>query len=269
MWNIQSFPEFLQKSFAERTERNRSYSLRSFARDLDVSPGQLSLWLNGKKGASAKTAQMVAKKLGLNNEETDALILLVEAESSRSEVRRKIAQKKILEKTHANKAQNLSLDLFQAISEWQHYAILELASLPGFKADSAWISARLDISKIEAEVSLARLKKLDLIVETNKGFAPAHEVSISPSGIPSGAIRKHHHQILQKADHALEFIPLEERDFASTTLTFDIAEIEEAREMLKDFRRSFANRFGTKKTKGRRVFALGSYFFPIDKGDIK
>jgi hypothetical protein len=43
---------FLKSELEERMEKNSSYSLRAFARDLTVSPQMLSLVLNGKKTTS-------------------------------------------------------------------------------------------------------------------------------------------------------------------------------------------------------------------------
>lgn len=267
MLNAQSFSEFLQQNLASRTGRNSSYSLRSFARDLGVSPGHVSLWLNEKKGVSIRTVKSIASKLGLTAAETEHLVLLAEAQSARSAVKKRIAQNELQKKIGEDK--NFSLDIFQAISEWYHYAILELAALPNFKADSSSIAARLEISKYEVEMAIMRLVKLELLTETKEGLKPTKDISISPSGIPSSAIRKHHHQILQKAQGALEFTPINERDFASMTLTFHPSDIERAKEKLKIFRREFAQEFGNNKKPESRIYALGIQLFPLDKGEKK
>ncbi len=55
----------LKKELDSRKSRNPNYSLRSFARSLDISPSRLSEILSGQR-MSMKTANKIATKLKLN-----------------------------------------------------------------------------------------------------------------------------------------------------------------------------------------------------------
>ena len=54
----------------------------------------------------------------------------------------------------------MSIDKFSVISEWYHYAILELTYVSGFKADYKWIARKLSITVEEAKVAIERLIRL-------------------------------------------------------------------------------------------------------------
>jgi transcriptional regulator with XRE-family HTH domain len=53
----------IKTDFLKRSEKNKRYSLRAFARDLQVDAGQLSAILKGKKKLSLAKASEVSKLL--------------------------------------------------------------------------------------------------------------------------------------------------------------------------------------------------------------
>lgn len=73
MTQSMSAPGIIRQVFDRRREKNGSYSLRAFARDIDLSPSFLSLFLNGKKNLSLNSAYRIGQRLGLDPEEQAAL----------------------------------------------------------------------------------------------------------------------------------------------------------------------------------------------------
>ncbi|MCB0414854.1 MAG: hypothetical protein KDD50_11000 [Bdellovibrionales bacterium] len=65
------FRLLLNEDYLLRTERNPSYSLRAYARDLEVSVSQLSKVLNRKSVFSESTGVHILKKLGLWEEDPE------------------------------------------------------------------------------------------------------------------------------------------------------------------------------------------------------
>ena len=61
----QSYQDILKAELEKRQRANARYSLRAFARDLGVSPSNLSEILQRKAGLSRIKAQEIAKKLNL------------------------------------------------------------------------------------------------------------------------------------------------------------------------------------------------------------
>jgi uncharacterized protein (TIGR02147 family) len=54
-------------------------------------------------------------------------------------------------------------DTAAAITEWQHYAILELTRLPAFRPDTRWIARVLGLSPDEVNIAASRLARLGLL----------------------------------------------------------------------------------------------------------
>ena len=67
-YNIK-YLKLIKQVYTERKTRNKKYSLRAFARDLDIPVSSLSELLSGKSGISKERAIKVADKLNLSIKE--------------------------------------------------------------------------------------------------------------------------------------------------------------------------------------------------------
>lgn len=68
------YRQILHEHFQARCERNRYYSLRAFARDIEIFPSDLSKVLRGVDRLSPKACQRIARALKLDDEQTKAFI---------------------------------------------------------------------------------------------------------------------------------------------------------------------------------------------------
>ena len=112
------FRLFLQGELLRRCKTNPRYSIRSFAKLLKIDPSTLSQILRGKRALTHAVVLKLGTKLGLSPIE---LSKYLEA----APTRRKSANE---EKSPLQQAQELTLDAFQIISDWYHYAIFELVT---------------------------------------------------------------------------------------------------------------------------------------------
>ncbi len=231
------YRDFLKSVLESRIQRNSRYSLRAFARDLDVAPQILSSVFKRKKGISAEMATKIAVKLDLGREETHYLCDLVDMAHARTERTRKIAEARLSRYRAETIYRPLSEDIFRAISDWYHYAILELTYVEDFRSSSAWIAKQLRISAHEAQQAVDRLKRLGMLVTEGTRLRKAESGVTTTHEIPSEAIRAFNRQILAKAADALTFQGLEERDCTTMTMAVDPGKIPEAKEKIRAFRR--------------------------------
>ena len=100
-----NYRQILGEELERRCKRNPSYSLRSFARDLNLSVGSISKVLSGKQGLSASKAKQISKLLDLGDSETELFCTLVESSHARAKVNRDLALKRL----SSNPITNLSL----------------------------------------------------------------------------------------------------------------------------------------------------------------
>lgn len=236
------YRSYLKDELVRRVQENPRYSLRAFARDLKVSPQRLSFILNRKKGLSGDAAALIAYKLGLSDEEKSFFCDMVALAHVKSqEAKKMIALRMQKSRGGPNRYQTLALEAFRVISDWYHYALLELTTTKNFKSDVNWIARRLGISVHEVKQAIERLKALDLLEETASGkLKQTGENLTTTHDIPSDAIRSFNKQILTKALEALSQQTVEERDFTTITVSTSPRQLKKAKELIRDFRRSLA-----------------------------
>lgn len=260
-----TYRTFLEQEFIRRRRKNPSYSLRAFARDLEIPAPKLSQALRGIRGMSVVRARQITQKLHLSKSESDLFVSLVEAEHGRSESAKISARQNVQVLQKSAGFGELSLELFQIIRDWYHFAILELTDVCDFEGTPSWIAKKLRIKPAEAKVALQKLLDFGLLKEDLKrGFIQTKADLATPSEIPSREIREHHSQILQQADLALQTTSVEERDFSAITMAIDSKRIEEAKSELRKFRRKFCADLQSAGEKDR-VYCLGIQFFPLDR----
>ncbi len=115
--------------------------------------------------------------------------------------------------------QQLSVDHFEAISDWYHFAIMELTRVKGFSENSEWIAKKLGISKKESEEAVARLFRLNLLRKDAKGRVVVQDhTNIESHAISTIGKRNFQKQVLSKAIKAMDTIPVELRN--QTSMTF-------------------------------------------------
>ena len=177
----------IENELAQRIKRNARYSMRSFAKTIGISHSLLSLVLSGKRRVSKKTLRRIEEKLGLSPEPAET-------------------------PAETNEGQQLSLDAFSLLADWYHYAILSLLELPEARLDSHWIAKRLGITPLEARLAVSRLKRMQLIAKIDGRWKQSSRPLKVENRQSTSATRKHHRQILEKAQESLENDPFEKRD---------------------------------------------------------
>ncbi len=240
IFDHQSYRSFLKAELLERIQKNESYSLRAFAKALDVSPSALSRVFNGEKGISIERAQDIAQKLKLDEKQTDFLYLLVQFENTKNESLKATLLEKINQIVPNRQAHNLSVDLFKVISDWYNLAILEAIELKKLSHDSAEIAKFFNLSKVEVDLALERLERLELIEivkvkDKIKSIQRTTNRLLVSSLLPSDGIRKYYKQVMQKAVEAIEEQDIQERIFGTEVFTFDPAQIPELRKRTNDY----------------------------------
>lgn len=244
-------------------QKNPHYSLRSFARDLDVPASWLSEFLSSKKGMSVRTAQKLCKNMALSPSDADLFILSVRANHSRRPADRKAACAEIKE-YKVIEAFKMKPHDFIEIGAWYHQAILELTEVEDFEHTEIDIARRLRLPLPTIKRALQSLQEAGLLLVEDGKMTASFSETQSPMDTPSLAMRKYQEQILQKGAMALHEQHLDEREFVSMTFAFDSARIQEAKKSLRKFYKQFADEFYTKSDHKDSVYQLSFQFFRMD-----
>jgi uncharacterized protein (TIGR02147 family) len=258
------YREHLNAEFKRRKIANSHYSMRSFARFLELSPPFLSKLLRGQKDLSMDRLVIIADKLGFNDHETLQFCQMAQINKSRNQ-RTKEALLKASNQEETEEYQSLDLDNFQAISDWYHYPILELATCYAKQLSPEFISKKLGISRLEATEALNRLIHLNLIEKKNGTWSKTKS-NVSASAItPNRALRNFHSQMIHKANLAIEGQEIIQRDITGVTIPFDPRKMEQARKEIKAFRRKMVKLMDCKNP--TEVYQLNIQFFSLTIND--
>jgi Helix-turn-helix. len=203
----------LQEEFSRRMRANERYSMRAFAKTLGLDSSTLSQIIAGKRQVSEKKIALLYEKLGLkiSNSNQDQA-----------------------ENTYAT----LDLDRFAVISDWYHFAILDLTLLKNFKSDIKWIARKLGIQSYEAMGAVERLKRLGMLREEKGRWIKGEGFYTNYSeGVTSAALKEYQRQVIKKALHAVDECPADRKDITSMTIAADSRKLKQAKEKIKNFRR--------------------------------
>lgn len=229
---------WLEEQWQQKKLVNPAFSLRAFAIKLGISPASLSQILSGKRRLTSKTMLKICKSLTLDPLETKRLLVRFN----------RVPDADL-------QSQILQIDVFRAIANWYHFAIMGLAQMKHNRASKTWISKRLGISKRLAAEALTRLVKLKLLKVNGGKLVPLGERVATKDDVPSAAIRSFHDQILKKAAVSQALEAVESREITSEVLAIDPGSMQEAKKRIREFKLSM-NRYLSKSKK--RLFAESS-----------
>jgi len=230
--------------------------LRAFARDLGISPDFVTQILNGKKRINVSRAVEIAKALKLTETEKSSLVDAVSHESG--------IDLKVREEVNYDALVDLSKEEFIAVANWYHFAILDLVTTENFQPNSSWIANKLGISVSDAEMGLARLLKIGLLIEKDGTIKKANRQVRFPTKVSIDAVREHHNQMMDRAKKQLERTDensFNKRMVCSITCAADPRKIEEARKRVLDFQQELAN-FLSADEGCEEVYQLNIQLFP-------
>src|SRR5688572_7582973 len=121
--------EHLQTELTRRCQQNPGYSLRAFARFLQIESSALSKILRRRRVMTPATASKLCQRLALDPRTKE--IYLQQSSEAKS--------------TAASAYQTIPYETYQVMAQWYHFAIMELVALKSFEPNSKWIARALGI----------------------------------------------------------------------------------------------------------------------------
>lgn len=247
------YVQIMRDHLLERQMANPSYSLRAFARDVDIHPSTLSQILKGKRSLSLKDALSVQKRLSLPAiDQTKFMGSVLRSKAKIDEIRiPEFDHRHIIDDTH-----------FQVIAEWEHYTVLELFDINDFECTESEVALRLNITPGRAREVLDNLLAANLLKLSDDGLAKVHEDIKTTEDVSSRALRASHEETLRLGLDKINDVPVELRDFSSATFAVDVNKIPEAKAIIREFRMKMRALLATGANK-TGVYQLAIQFYPL------
>ncbi len=226
--------KYIQKTFTERCRSNEQYSLRAYARSLNVPVSSLSEIMNQKRPLTKNLRSKIGLALNMSQEQIEAFDVQEHGNSKKS------AQDKI----DADYRQ-IALDSFYIISEWHHYGILQLMRTKRFKNDCKWIASRLNIEASDTRIALDRLIQVGVVEIKKDGSlkdVTMGKTSHIKSDFTNEQLRNFQIKALEKAIHSIKEVPIQLRDNTTMTMAISKKALPFAKEEIKKFRRQLTKK---------------------------
>lgn len=257
------YRQVLKSEFEHRQKRNPSYSLRSYARDLSLSPSRLSEVLNGKGDLSHQSLMDVGARLGLPREEILALQACLTLKHPSSESMKLSAESYLANYTYQNKFAQLTDNTFKILADWYHFAILSAMEMIYYDGSVQYLSRVLRLPAETIQEALERMLEQKMVKFQDGKYLPTGEIFSTSNDVASEALRESHKQNFDLAKKSLDEVDVLLRDITSATICIDIDKLPEAKKMIKEFRRGLS-RF-LESGKKNAVYNINIQLHPISE----
>lgn len=235
--------DILKSEYSRRRVSNPAYSLRAFANFLDISPGRLSEYFNGKRSITNTAQKKIMRRLQLED------FFYLNEQNFQDE---KTAEALLLSDT-----------TFNIISNDLHYSILSLMDTKGFVSDVTWIASRLNCEPLDVRLAIERLISVGLLKKVGHQLVKLKANLKTSSDIEKKAIKEAHLNVLKHASEALMEIPIELREISTVTFAIDMKKIKLAKQLITNFRRRLCALLETPSAS--EVYRLNIQLIPISK----
>lgn len=256
------YRKILMTSLSRRQSVNPAYSLRAFARDLQISASSISLILSGQQGLSGAKATYIANKIGLVGKERELFLLSVESSHSRNPNSKKLAQEKL---TFAQAYFEKQRD--HLLKNWLNLPIIEyVRSHP--MADEQTLSSIFETSDQDIENILSSLQKEKILSRSKKKWSVNKNYMNFGDDVPSNIIRQFHKETLTRAMRAIEEQNVKERLVSTTIFNINPEKREDAFKSMAEFRKKFCVDFTADEdiNENSEVYTLAMQFFKSHRG---
>jgi DNA-binding transcriptional regulator YhcF (GntR family) len=244
---------WLEAEYLARKKKNPSYSLRAFSRQLRIPSGRISQLLTKKRKFTPALGKKIAEQLNCDPLKTG---LLLESISKSRTIPK--------EPELVPEYRELDMDQFQSVADPLHFSILSLFETDGFLGDLRSVASQLEISPVEARAALERLERLGFLRPKKKGWElAAAEDRTTSHDVSSAALREAHKKVLAESLEAIDAIAVELRDITSITMAIDPSKLGEAKEKIRNFRRSLSQFLESGKR--TEVYRVNVQLVPVTK----
>lgn len=267
--------EYLQREYLLRKKKNPKFSMRAFSLLLDIPPGRVSEIFSRKRSITKNMAAKICEKLRFDEEKASEFQHLIDLERVEKDQAKKLGKllkanpnneyREIAEEDFCQE-EDISAEIHQLLSQWQHYAILNLIKTKDFRSSVPWIASRLGITEDSTREALFTLEKLGLVEFSVNGEIFRTSKNLTTSGeVSQLALKNSHRQDLMKSIECLERVSPKEWDISSITMAIDKKKLGMARELIKLFRRQLSKYL--ESSEANEVYNLNIQLIPMSKVD--
>lgn len=252
----------LSRYFEKKKRETRRFSMRSLARQIDVSPAFLSRMLRGERAIPFKLLDSLGEALDIE----PVVLHDLKDQHPRNPKKPKIRPKLGLETKPGNWDLAGPND-FGFLRQWFYLPILNITDLKNFDGRMETIAKRLGLSPITTEVAIRELLAAGLLKLKNGRLSFERRFLRWSSAKSLTEVRRFHGQMLDKAKDQLRHHTSDEelahRLIMGVTFTASSEKIEAAKKQLNDCVYKIVDELSAEP--GDEVYHLAAQLFPLTR----
>lgn len=245
-----------------------SWSYGGWAKSLGLkTTSSITKIINGEREPGPQITEKLIRHFKFNSTQAQYFRDLVKLQKIKHDPRLSVLLMEKMGKEHSNPLTRIMDEKsFLVISNWYYLALREFCRMRNFKEDPEWIAdeflfkvtAREVNSAIKTMLALGLLKR-----NAKRDLSLAEGRLDTQNDIANEAIKRYHEQMLENAKAALRKVPVLEREFTSTTFVMSSANMDKAKDLIRDFKMKFEKLL--EEDYGDQVYQLQVQLFPLIK----
>ncbi len=258
------YRKYLKDYYENKKKQNFFFSYRYVGKKVELDPGYLVKVLQGKHHIAQKTISKFIKLCKMDENEGEYFENLVYFGKAKSEKQIKLYFEKLLSLKDA-KTIKTEPNQYEYYQKWYYSAIRSLIGCIGFKGDYKSLAEKLSpkISVKETKKAIKLLEKLKFVKKQKDNTYTLTDTLITTGDEwHSIAIRQFQRETIHLAEESLTRHPKDIRDISTVTMGIHHEDLEEIKELLKEFRSSVM-KFTEKSQNPDSVYQLNIQLIPL------
>ncbi|MCT4642078.1 MAG: TIGR02147 family protein [Bacteriovoracaceae bacterium] len=268
VFNYSDYREFLLGHYESEKNRWSSFSYNVWAKKLDLKNNtSIIKVIKGQRNAGPEMIKKLNSYFSFNAKEQEYFEGLVRLSQIKDDDKLKVMLMMDLQKlNHKNKQILIDEKEFSTISNVWSFAYRQLARAGHLTDDFEKLQKvfiqKLPIRKLRKLMN--NLLELNLLEKNDNGYTCLSNSINTSDDVASEALKRFHEEALDIAKNAIRDVNPKDREISGLTFSFCEKDIDEAKEMIRDFQDKFVAHFGG-KTDATHIYQLQNQFFPLTK----
>ena len=229
----------LRAEYRSRQERNSKYSLRAFARKLDLSSGAVSEILQNRRALTPVQGKRIALRLGYSIEQQERFLKLIQTHRALRRKERRLTNLS----AKPPRYKTLAAEKFSRISDWHYLALINLMQTQGFRLDEKWMAERLGLPASTVRAAMRHLVKEGFVSLKSNTVKVRGNWSVErpTSRTRFDAVRR---QLIARSLAALDSVDPDLRSVSGIMAAIDPTKMEMAKKLIEKFTRNLIRFLG-------------------------
>ena len=260
---------FLNAHALMMKKKTSGWSYGRWAKQLRLKgTASLSMILNGQRDPGPTVSVALIKYFKFDAGQRQYFLDLIRLHKIRDDSRLRVLLMQELGRQHpSGEFKILDERAFEAVSQWQHYAIREMVRLECFKEDAEWICKKLryKLTPTLVKRAIETLLSVKLLRRDTVGRLDQDSGRVTTTNdVATESLKMFHEQMLDHAKESVRQTPVAERDLSGSTFTIDVKDLAEMKAYLRGVRATFVRQFERKS--GNATYQFETAFFPLTYG---